>query len=52
MVIQNLMKNASNFQKIVMLVVKALSEKKPASEAHTALKTGLFTQLEFTTEEQ
>ncbi|MGB3491537.1 MAG: S-methyl-5'-thioadenosine phosphorylase [Elainellaceae cyanobacterium] len=46
MVIGNLMKNAENAQKAIRETVRRLSENPPESEAHTALKFAILTQLD------
>ena len=46
MVIGNLMKNAVNAQKVIAEVVKRLNENPPKSEAHSALKYAIITQLD------
>ena len=46
MVIGNLMKNAVNAQKVIAEVVKRLNENPPESEAHSALKYAIITQLD------
>lgn len=46
MVIGNLMKNAVNAQKVIAEVVKRLDENPPESEAHSALKFAIITQLD------
>lgn len=46
MVIGNLMKNAENAQKVIRETVRRLSENPPESEAHTALKFAILTQLD------
>ena len=46
MVIGNLHKNADNAQKVIQETVKRLSANPPASEAHSALKYAILTNLE------
>jgi 5'-methylthioadenosine phosphorylase len=46
MVIGNLHKNAANAQKVIQETVKRLSANPPASEAHSALKYAILTNLE------
>ena len=46
MVIGNLMKNATNAQKVIREVVRRLSENPPESEAHSALKYAIITPLD------
>lgn len=46
MVIGNLHKNAANAQKVIRETVKRLSANPPASEAHSALKYAILTNLE------
>jgi len=46
MVIGNLMKNAVNAQKVIAEVVKRLDGNPPTSEAHSALKYAIITQLD------
>ncbi len=46
MVIANLQRNATNAQKVIQETVKRLSEKPPHSEAHSALKYAILTQLD------
>ena len=46
MVIGNLMKNAVNAQKVIAEVVKRLHDDPPESEAHSALKYAIITQLD------
>ncbi|AFZ58136.1 S-methyl-5'-thioadenosine phosphorylase [Anabaena cylindrica FACHB-243] len=45
MVIGNLQRNAVNAQKVIQETVKRLSENPPASEAHSALKYAILTNL-------
>ncbi|HLP91873.1 MAG TPA: S-methyl-5'-thioadenosine phosphorylase [Nostocaceae cyanobacterium] len=45
MVIGNLQKNAINAQKVILETVKRLSEKLPPSDAHSALKNAILTDL-------
>ncbi|MFN6563012.1 MAG: S-methyl-5'-thioadenosine phosphorylase [Nostoc sp. ChiSLP01] len=46
MVIGNLLRNAVNAQKVIQETVRRLSENPPASEAHSALKYAILTQLD------
>jgi 5'-methylthioadenosine phosphorylase len=46
MVIANLQRNAINAQKVIQETVRRLSENPPQSEAHSALKYGILTNLE------
>ena len=46
MVVGNLQKNAVNAQKVIQETVKRISKNPPKSEAHSALKTALFTPLD------
>lgn len=46
MVIANLQRNATNAQKVIQETVKRLSENPPKSEAHSALKYAILTQLD------
>ena len=46
MVIANLQRNATNAQKVIQETVKRLAENPPASEAHSALKYAILTQLD------
>lgn len=46
MVIGNLHRNATNAQKVIKETVRRLSENPPASEAHSALKYAILTQLD------
>lgn len=46
MVIGNLMKNATNAQKVIREVVRRIAANPPASEAHSALKYAIITQLD------
>jgi 5'-methylthioadenosine phosphorylase len=46
MVIANLHRNATNAQKVIQETVRRLAENPPASEAHSALKYAILTQLE------
>jgi 5'-methylthioadenosine phosphorylase len=46
MVIANLQRNATNAQKVIQETVKRLSENPPPSEAHSALKYAILTQLD------
>lgn len=46
MVVNNLHSNAINAQKVIQAAVKSLSANPPASEAHTALKYAILTNLE------
>lgn len=46
MVIENLHRNAVNAQKVIQETVKRLSENPPHSEAHSALKYAILTNLE------
>jgi len=46
MVIANLQRNAVNAQKVIQEVVRRLSENPPPSEAHSALKYGILTQMD------
>ncbi|HEY9635040.1 MAG TPA: S-methyl-5'-thioadenosine phosphorylase [Coleofasciculaceae cyanobacterium] len=46
MVIGNLQRNATNAQKVIQETVRRLSENPPASEAHSALKYAILTQLD------
>jgi 5'-methylthioadenosine phosphorylase len=46
MVIGNLQRNAVNAQKVIQETVRRLSEKPPVSEAHSALKFAILTQLD------
>jgi 5'-methylthioadenosine phosphorylase len=45
MVIDNLHKNAVNAQKIIQATVELISDNPPESEAHTALRSAIFTDL-------
>ncbi len=45
MVIDNLHKNAINAQKIIQKTVELITANPPASEAHTALRSAIFTDL-------
>jgi 5'-methylthioadenosine phosphorylase len=46
MVISNLQRNAVNAQKVIQETVRCLSENPPASDAHSALKYAILTQLD------
>ena len=46
MVIGNLQRNAVNAQKVIQEIVRLLSENPPASDAHSALKFAILTQLD------
>ena len=46
MVIANLHRNAANAQKVIQETVKRLTENPPKSEAHSALKFAILTQLD------
>ncbi|AFZ21890.1 S-methyl-5'-thioadenosine phosphorylase [Allocoleopsis franciscana] len=46
MVIGNLHRNATNAQKVIQETVRRLSENPPVSEAHSALKYAILTQLD------
>lgn len=46
MVIANLHRNATNAQKVIQETVRRLAENPPASEAHSALKYAILTQLD------
>jgi 5'-methylthioadenosine phosphorylase len=46
MVIANLHRNATNAQKVIQETVRRLTENPPASEAHSALKYAILTQLD------
>lgn len=46
MVIANLQRNATNAQKVIQETVRRLAENPPASEAHSALKYAILTQLD------
>ncbi len=46
MVIANLQRNATNAQKVIQETVKRLSENLPPSDAHSALKYAILTQLD------
>ncbi len=46
MVVANLQRNAVNAQKVIQETVKRLSENPPPSEAHSALKYAILTQLD------
>lgn len=46
MVIGNLHRNATNAQKVIQETVRRLTENPPASEAHSALKYAILTQLD------
>jgi 5'-methylthioadenosine phosphorylase len=46
MVVANLHRNATNAQKVIQETVKRLSENPPVSEAHSALKYAILTQLD------
>ncbi|QIR39705.1 S-methyl-5'-thioadenosine phosphorylase [Tolypothrix sp. PCC 7910] len=46
MVIRNLQRNAVNAQKVIQETVRRLSENPPASDAHSALKYAILTQLD------
>ncbi|MDP8966040.1 MAG: S-methyl-5'-thioadenosine phosphorylase [Cyanobacteriota bacterium] len=46
MVIGNLQRNAVNAQKVIQEIVRRLSENPPASDAHSALKFAILTQLD------
>jgi 5'-methylthioadenosine phosphorylase len=46
MVIANLQRNATNAQKVIQETVRRLSKNPPISEAHTALKYAILTQLD------
>lgn len=46
MVVANLQRNAVNAQKVIQETVKRLSENPPQSEAHSALKYAILTQLD------
>ncbi|RCJ27394.1 S-methyl-5'-thioadenosine phosphorylase [Nostoc sp. ATCC 43529] len=46
MVIGNLLRNAVNAQKVIQETVRRLSENPPPSEAHSALKYAILTQLD------
>jgi len=45
MVIDNLHKNAANAQKIIQATVELIAANPPVSEAHTALRSAIFTDL-------
>lgn len=46
MIIQNLMKNAVNAQRVIRETVRRLSQEPPGSEAHSALKYAVITPLD------
>jgi 5'-methylthioadenosine phosphorylase len=46
MVIANLQRNATNAQKVIQETVRRLAENPPVSEAHSALKFAILTQLD------
>jgi 5'-methylthioadenosine phosphorylase len=46
MVIANLQRNATNAQKVIQETVRRLNENPPASDAHSALKYAILTQLD------
>ncbi len=46
MVIANLQRNATNAQKVIQETVRRLSENPPQSDAHSALKYAILTQLD------
>jgi 5'-methylthioadenosine phosphorylase len=46
MVIANLQRNAVNAQKVIQETVRRLNENPPESEAHSALKFAIMTQLD------
>lgn len=46
MVIANLQRNATNAQKVIQETVRRLAENPPVSEAHSALKYAILTQLD------
>ena len=46
MVIGNLQRNAVNAQKVIQETVARLSENPPSSDAHSALKYAILTQLD------
>ena len=46
MVIDNLQRNATNAQKVIQETVRRLSENPPRSDAHSALKYAILTQLD------
>ena len=46
LVIANLQRNAANAQKVIQETVRRLSENPPTSEAHSALKYAILTQLD------
>jgi 5'-methylthioadenosine phosphorylase len=46
MVIANLQRNATNAQKVIQETVRRLAENPPASDAHSALKYAILTQLD------
>ena len=46
MVIANLQRNATNAQKVIQEIVRSLAENPPVSEAHSALKFSILTQLD------
>jgi 5'-methylthioadenosine phosphorylase len=46
MIIQNLTKNAVNAQRVIQETVRRLSANPPESEAHSALKYAVITQLD------
>ncbi len=46
MIIANLQRNATNAQKVIQETVKRLGENPPPSEAHSALKYAILTQLD------
>lgn len=45
MVLENLKRNASNAQKVIQATVQKISDRPPHSEAHTALKYAIMTDL-------
>ncbi|WP_009632981.1 S-methyl-5'-thioadenosine phosphorylase [Synechocystis sp. PCC 7509] len=51
MVIANLQRNATNAQKVIQETVRRLSENPPHSEAHSALKYAILTQLDKVSQE-
>lgn len=46
MVVANLQRNAVNAQKVIQETVRRISDRPPASEAHSALKYAILTQLD------
>lgn len=46
MVVGNLLRNATNAQKVIQETVRRLAENPPVSEAHSALKFAILTQLD------